>query len=592
MKITHQNYWKPFEAVTEPIIILNKGFEIIWSNYAGLRHINLARSSDQSPLCDLWADKNIDCPIRSFFHETSDRQDTEGIASVPNYENVISPLRDEEGQTVAWYLTFKDIGRKKELESFVQTTFSRFKSIFEEFPSALLVFDSQLRIKYCNRKFYKLFGSDNQSILSRNLNQIDSLKSINNLIKNAQVLIDTEKRQHFLVDYFDKGRKKLEIDLFLVRTFSHEQKEYCLSIADKTDYHRLHRDATLLYRAVSESDYGFAILDDELNIIYSNPAFSNLLFVKDSTGCNLKYQFASSEGFWDSMLQSLSQYGGFHSEIDWETGAVSGIYDFSISEIHLHEHRFKGFIVTLNDISSQKRFENWLKESQKMDSLFELAYSFIHDFKNMLASIQGSADMIRRKNPVGVVKYLDIIDRTTKTAKDMLDNVVHVRSGKDSEKSTVSLRNVLEKAGDIALSGCTKDIEIKLQKENNVFIHGNESSLVEVFMNLIINATEVLNTGGVIEISWEKAKLDRSLLWSFPDAVDGPYVQINVKDNGPGIPNDLKNRIFEPFFTTKKGKKNGGLGLAIVYRLIRSHNGFIEVETDPGTTFSVYLPVL
>lgn len=138
-----------------------------------------------------------------------------------------------------------------------------------------------------------------------------------------------------------------------------------------------------------------------------------------------------------------------------------------------------------------------------------------------------------------------------------------------------------------------KDIEIKKELDPGLpIINGDITQLEQVIINLLINAKDAMPGGGIIHIKTSTETIDRNKLKLFTDVKPGRYVKLEISDTGTGIPAEIKDRIFEPFFTTKESGKGTGLGLAMVYGIIKDHEGYIVVNssTGKGTSFYIYLP--
>ena len=118
------------------------------------------------------------------------------------------------------------------------------------------------------------------------------------------------------------------------------------------------------------------------------------------------------------------------------------------------------------------------------------------------------------------------------------------------------------------------------------------NQLNQVFTNLIINARDAMPAGGELTLNTQNEKVDEKYLEIYPEFKAGKYVKITVSDTGVGMPKEVRERVFEPFFSTKGAGKGSGLGLATVYGIIKNHNGFIYVDSEPGrgSSFSIYLP--
>jgi hypothetical protein len=137
-------------------------------------------------------------------------------------------------------------------------------------------------------------------------------------------------------------------------------------------------------------------------------------------------------------------------------------------------------------------------------------------------------------------------------------------------------------------------INIKLKlAENLPNIEGDSNQIIQAIVNICINARDAMPSGGELLISTYEFRDTQQLTRKHPEVRSGGYIVLSLKDTGVGMPQEVQERIFEPFFTTKREKKGTGLGLSMVYGIVRSHSGFLDVESqvDKGTNFRIYLPI-
>ncbi len=147
--------------------------------------------------------------------------------------------------------------------------------------------------------------------------------------------------------------------------------------------------------------------------------------------------------------------------------------------------------------------------------------------------------------------------------------------------------------GDIAANTFPKSIEIKtLWQEGPWSIEGDPTQLHQVLLNLAVNARDAMPEGGRLELATENVELDEATATTMAEAKPGPHVLLRVTDNGAGMSPETMEKMFDPFFTTKQPGKGTGLGLSTTLGIVKSHGGFLTVESEPnqGTTFRIYLP--
>ncbi len=251
---------------------------------------------------------------------------------------------------------------------------------------------------------------------------------------------------------------------------------------------------------------------------------------------------------------------------------------------------FSGFDGYIIDITEKKRLEEELLQSQKMEAIGTLAGGIAHDFNNMLQIILGYASFLKLNLSENDPMYPPIIsiERSANRAADLTKQLLGFARGGKYIVSSVNLNEVVNTIIRIVSRTFDKAIEIKTDLWPGLrLIEADQSQLEQVLMNLCINARDAMPGGGVL-------KIDTFNFEGRPvhEAGPGKWSVVRITDTGAGIDRNIINRIFEPFFTTKETGKGTGIGLAMVYGVIKNHGGHITVEseTGKGSVFTIYLP--
>ncbi|MCK4907514.1 MAG: PAS domain S-box protein [Spirochaetes bacterium] len=254
-----------------------------------------------------------------------------------------------------------------------------------------------------------------------------------------------------------------------------------------------------------------------------------------------------------------------------------------------------GIAVHIHDITEQTALERQLFQSQKIEALDTLAGGFAHDFNNLLSGMFAYITVLKNKiKDKSIREKIDILDDITKRASSLVQHILTFSKSKSIEAEPVSIKDVCEEVVNIISRSMPKNIQIKNTVENKGFlVIGDHSQISQVLLNLCINAGDSMPKGGHLSIDVDWFNLETSNIYQFNMLKPGNYVKIMVSDSGIGIPVDVRDRMFDPFFTTKTKGKGTGLGLAIVYGILRNHNGDITVYSvvGKGTTITIYLPI-
>jgi two-component system cell cycle sensor histidine kinase/response regulator CckA len=249
------------------------------------------------------------------------------------------------------------------------------------------------------------------------------------------------------------------------------------------------------------------------------------------------------------------------------------------------------------DVTTQKQLEQQLLQSQKMEAIGKLAGGVAHDFNNLLTIISGYGQLLREQAHWGGsnVEYLDAIMRAADRAAQLTNQLLAFSRRQLLQLKVVDLNTVVADVEKMLRRLIGEDVEFR-------FVPGAELGLVkvdsgqieQVIVNLAANARDAMPTGGLLTIETSNIDLNDSYPREHSVVTPGRYVLLCVTDTGTGMDKETVARIFEPFFTTKEVGKGTGLGLAMVYGIIRQSGGYIWAYSEPGrgTSFKIYLPRL
>jgi PAS domain S-box-containing protein len=247
----------------------------------------------------------------------------------------------------------------------------------------------------------------------------------------------------------------------------------------------------------------------------------------------------------------------------------------------------------LREIEQQKVLEAQLRQAQKMESIGTLAGGIAHDFNNILNIILGYAAAISsERDPARIADAVRVIKDTVERGAHVVQQLLAVGRKAPVSFQLANVNKLLENHAALLHGSFPKTIDIVLRLDPALPRIGVDANrLNQAILNLCVNARDAMSGGGRIELA--SGRIAGSVVKArFPDAVDDAYLWISVADTGAGIEDGTLERVFEPFFTTKPPSEGSGLGLAVVYGIVKDHAGFIDVESEPGkgATFRIYLP--
>ncbi|WP_395742886.1 response regulator [Prosthecobacter sp.] len=254
----------------------------------------------------------------------------------------------------------------------------------------------------------------------------------------------------------------------------------------------------------------------------------------------------------------------------------------------------QGILAINTDITEKKKLEQQFLRAQRMDSIGTLAGGIAHDLNNALTPILMSVELLklREKDPKGMT-VLSTIDNSAKRGAGMVRQLLTFASGLEGKQVVVQVGHLLKEIEKIANETFLKTIQVSSNVPADLWtVQGDPTQLHQVLLNLCVNARDAMPGGGRLSLSACNLVMDEKYVGLNGEGNPGPYVVIQVKDTGTGMPPEVIERIFEPFFTTKELGKGTGLGLSTSLGIIKSHHGFLHVDSTPGagTRFLVYLP--
>jgi two-component system, cell cycle sensor histidine kinase and response regulator CckA len=244
------------------------------------------------------------------------------------------------------------------------------------------------------------------------------------------------------------------------------------------------------------------------------------------------------------------------------------------------------------DVTAQKQLEQQLLQSQKMEAIGKLAGGVAHDFNNLLTIISGYGQLLKTQVQSGHAnpEYLDAIMRAADRAAQLTNQLLAFSRRQLLQLKVVDLNSVVADVEKMLRRLIGEDVELRFVRGSGLgLVKVDPGQIEQVIVNLATNARDAMPTGGRLTIETSNIDLHEHTM-----VIPGSYVQLCVSDTGVGMDKETAARVFEPFFTTKEIGKGTGLGLAMVYGIIRQSAGYIWVYSEPGrgTTFKIHLPRL
>lgn len=267
----------------------------------------------------------------------------------------------------------------------------------------------------------------------------------------------------------------------------------------------------------------------------------------------------------------------------------------SVSPIHDSDGTIVGASAIARNITAQRRAEEQLRQSQKMEAIGRLAGGLAHDFNNILGIITACSELLRTRVDSGAEasQYIDTVKKAAERGASLTRQLLAFSRKQVAQPRVLDLNERLKEVSKLIRPLMGDDVEIAIvARSSPAIVEADPAQLDQVVLNLAVNARDAMPRGGRFIIETSTVDFDDSIADQHRPLTAGRYVMLAVSDTGTGMDRETSSRIFEPFFTTKETGKGTGLGLATVYGIIQQAGGQILVYSEPGrgTTFKAYLP--
>jgi PAS domain S-box-containing protein len=359
---------------------------------------------------------------------------------------------------------------------------------------------------------------------------------------------------------------------------------------------------------VQHSSDIITVLEADLTIIYESPSVEAVLGY-EAKGLVGRGIFTllhhddrqKAEAFFAAVMREPGATALGEHRLRHRDGTLLNIE--SVGTNLLHDPNVRGIVLNSRNVTERKRVEEalrvseeQLRQSQKLESIGTMAGGIAHDFNNLLTVISGNTQLVLAKlDPDSqphqrLVEVEAATDRATTLTRQMLA----FSRRQQLERKTINLNDTIGEILKLLRRTIGADVDLCFQAAGNLStVFADPAQIEQVVMNLVINACDAMPQGGRLTIDTDNATLDERFIQNHPLAAPGRYAHIVVSDTGTGMDDVTLARIFEPFFTTKEVGRGTGLGLSMVFGIVKQHNGLIEVSSwlGKGTTFNIYLPV-
>ena len=504
---------------------------------------------------------------------------------------------------------FRDVTSQKEIEARLRESEFKYKYLLENLNEIVMMVDNDDRVLFVNRRFTELLGYRPEEILGRIGHEVLLDPAHHDLIRSANSQRRDQVYSQYEVEFIAKDGTRIP---FLVNgsPLFDPEGQVVGSIGALTDMAARHateealrQSERLLREAQQVAHLGHFLLDPSQRRWEGSPVLDEILGIDARFPHTLRHGTAlvapafrrqAAEQFAASLRDRTRLE--FDCQIirpsDRQVRWVSLAAEFEEGQGPSGTH----IIGTVQDITERKRLEQQLIQAQKLEGVGTLAGGIAHDFNNILAMILGSADLMSLHvgdHPV-LGKQVGRIKEAAERGSSISRQLLVFSRPDQGEFKPISLGHTIAELRGMLEHFLPKTIQIEtVIKVDPGLIVGDSGQIYQALMNLALNAADAMPSAGRLTLRVFSADPDTlKARFNLPRQV--PYIGIEVADTGAGIEEGIVEKIFEPFYSTKEKGKGTGLGLAIVHGIVKSHGGFIEVQSRKGhgTAFTLYFPAV
>jgi GAF domain-containing protein/signal transduction histidine kinase/CheY-like chemotaxis protein len=371
----------------------------------------------------------------------------------------------------------------------------------------------------------------------------------------------------------------------LLMTFANQAKSALLRLHAMLSAQQKHLESLVEHVPV-----GILLFDEDHNLLVANTLGRELLAIIEN--------FPGQTGplrFGELTLEELMQHDldPIPIEIALE-GIPRRVFGVQIRRMGAEKPQW---VLTIREITQEREYQSRIQGQDRLATVGQLAAGIAHDFNNIMAAILVYTDLLQHDPDIQNIsrERLRVIEQQVQRAASLIRQILDFSRRSIMEQSNLDLLPFVKELDKLLARVLPETIRLELTYTPGYYwVNADPTRLQQVFMNLAVNARDALPDGGILHFGLEHWTLKPEDTPPLPNMPSGDWARIIVTDNGVGIPHEIQPRIFEPFFTTKPVGQGTGLGLAQVYGIIKNHDGYIDVSSQPGfgTTFTIYLPAL
>lgn len=516
-------------------------------------------------------------------------------------EFLMTMLFDLSGNPAGCFGVGRDITKRKQTEDALNLERRFFEALFESLPGHAFVAGENGCYVRCNRSYEDFHG---ENLVGKSL-----LKTLDRIHPAHREKVQQAMRQaadagQVSLEYVSLQQDGREIPRFLRgQFFELDGKRFAVGVSlDISERVKAEEELRRLSVAIEQAAEDIIVTDPEGVIQYVNPAFEKITGysrteVIGKTPSFLKSGFHEPP-FYKHLWETIKSHNVWTGRITNKRKDGKYIYeDTTISPLLSSADKLTGYVALKRDVTEAVKLEAQLRRAQKMEAIGTLAGGIAHDFNNIIGAVVGYAGLAQFKTTDTVIHhYLEQIINACNRSRDLVKQILTISRQQEQGKRSIAITPVIKEALKLLQASLPSTIEIRqMYNTRQDTILADPTQIHQVLMNLCTNAVHAIGEErGALEVSLSRKVISAKNSAYNSQLKRGAYLQIAVSDTGRGIDPAIEDKIFDPFFTTKEMGEGTGLGLSVVYGIVKDHGGIISVESEigKGTVFRIYLPLI
>ncbi len=509
------------------------------------------------------------------------------------------------------FVIARDITGRKGAEQALRGSEEQYRAIFNATADALVLRDANFGIVDVNPAYEAMSGYAREEVLGA-LHVVANPPDIDHYVKTLHGKGLAGEAFHFESEGVRKDGSRFDVEVHGV-PIQHQGKPHVLYVGRDITVRKLADQALRAseeqYRSIFNATSDALVLRDaDARVVDVNPAFLAMSgYTREEVVNDARWIFARPE--MSALAKQMHRRVIAGESVQFEVQGFrkdGSLIEVEMRAVPIHYRGKPHALGMARDITAARRaevertqLEAQLRQAQKMEAIGHLTGGIAHDFNNILTSVMGylvlAAEREGAHDDPKLAKYLNQAHLSCERARDLIQQMLTFSRGQRGERRPVSLGPLVKESVKLLRSTLPSTLELVTELDDEapqVMLDPVQAD--QVLLNLGINARDATEGHGAVTVAVRRTAADGRVCASCRKRIAGDFVELEVRDTGPGITPEAMERMFEPFFSTKEVGKGSGMGLATVHGIVHEHGGHIVVESQPGrgASFRVLFPTL